>query len=92
MKPTQHITRARRIEQIADLAANAQTDPLARRQLANAALMHGLAYSDRIDTITLVVIERITELSRDALGELDYATRQEARRRVSEALGPSEAF
>lgn len=87
MKPHEEpiISAVDRIHQIASLADDAKTDPTARRHLADAAFIHGLIHSDKLDLTLVYVIARIKEVSSEALRELDHVIQKETRRRAKEA-------
>lgn len=84
--PTDHDDR---INQLASIAHDAQSDQTARRQLADAALIFGLIHSDRLDPVLLYTIERIKEVSADAMRELTHAIERENRRRCHAPPPPS---
>jgi hypothetical protein len=72
-----------RIQQLTDLATDTRDDPQQhkRRRLADAALIHGLIHSDRLDATVLHTLARIEEVSTEALRELQHAADTELRRR-----------
>ena len=74
-----------RIELLLGLATAARDDPddaAARQRLADAALVHGLIGGARLDPVVLGLVERVADVSLDALRELADAIDRELRRRA----------
>jgi hypothetical protein len=71
------------IEHLTALAQQAHDapSPEVRERLARAALVHGLAYCDRIDLACLWLVARVDSLSTDTIRELLHVLDREHRRR-----------